>query len=128
LIEAEGVDLVHARSRAPAWSALLAARMAQRPFVTTYHGAYAESGPLKRFYNSVMARGDAVIANSHYTAELIRTRYGTPRERIRVVYRGIDEAAFNPQFISPARIAALRQRWRVTCTRRASRGGKDKAS
>ena len=118
LIEEEGVDLVHARSRAPAWSALLAARTAQRPFVTTYHGAYAESGRLKRFYNSVMARGDAVIANSHYTAELIRTRYGTPPDRIRVVYRGIDEGAFNPQFVSPARIAALRERWRVAADER----------
>jgi glycosyltransferase involved in cell wall biosynthesis len=113
LIEREGVDLVHARSRAPAWSAFVAARRTRRPFVTTYHGAYAESGPLKRVYNSVMARGDVVIANSHYTAELVRARYGTPAERIRVIYRGIDEAAFNPESISPARVAALRERWRV---------------
>ena len=60
----EGVDLIHARSRAPAWSALLAARRIGVPFVTTYHGAYSETNAAKRLYNSVMARGDAVIANS----------------------------------------------------------------
>jgi glycosyltransferase involved in cell wall biosynthesis len=113
LIEREGVDLVHARSRAPAWSALLAARTTERPFVTTYHGAYAESGRLKRFYNGVMATGDVVIANSRYTAGLIQGRYGTPAERIRVVYRGVDESTFNPKSVSPARVAALRDRWRV---------------
>ena len=64
----EGVDLIHARSRAPAWSALRAARRAGVPFVTTYHGAYDETNALKRLYNGVMARGDVVIANSRYTA------------------------------------------------------------
>ena len=118
LIEREGVDLVHARSRAPAWSAFLAARMTKRPFVTTYHGAYAESGSLKRLYNSVMARGDVVIANSRYTAELIRARYGTPVERVRVVYRGVDGTLFNPKSISPMRVAALRERWHVTADER----------
>jgi glycosyltransferase involved in cell wall biosynthesis len=114
LIEREGVDLVHARSRAPAWSAFLAAGRTRRPFVTTYHGAYGESGPLKRLYNSVMARGDVVIANSRYTAELIRARYRTLPERIRVIYRGIDEATFDPKSTSPARVAALRERWGVS--------------
>ena len=78
LIRMRGIDLVHARSRAPAWSALIAARRAGIPFITTYHGAYAEKGRLKRLYNSVMARAGVVIANSHYTAGLIRERYGTP--------------------------------------------------
>ena len=71
----EGVHLIHARSRAPAWSALMAARRARLPFVTTYHGAYNETNALKRAYNSVMARGDVVIANSLYTARLIVDRY-----------------------------------------------------
>ena len=79
MVAAEGVDLIHARSRAPAWSALLAARRARVPFVTTYHGAYNETNALKRLYNSVMARGDVVIANSRYTADLIAARYATPR-------------------------------------------------
>ena len=74
IIEERSVDLVHARSRAPAWSAFLAARRTGRPFVTTYHGAYGNPGPIKAAYNSVMGRGDRVIANSLYTANLIATR------------------------------------------------------
>ena len=74
----ERVSLVHARSRAPAWSALWAARRAGVPFVTTYHGAYGEKNAAKKLYNSVMARGDVVIANSRYTARLIAERYATP--------------------------------------------------
>jgi glycosyltransferase involved in cell wall biosynthesis len=113
LIETRNVDLVHARSRAPAWSALLAARQTGRPFVTTYHGAYASPGPFKNFYNSVMARGDLVIANSEYTARLIAARHGTPRERIRVIYRGIDPARFSPDAVSEERLARLRAAWGV---------------
>ena len=85
LIAEETVDLVHARSRAPAWSALVAARRARVPFVTTYHGAYGETNAAKRLYNSVMARGDVVIANSRYTADLIAQRYGTDRDRMEVI-------------------------------------------
>ena len=69
----EGVEVVHARSRAPAWVALGAARALNLPFVTTYHGSYAGRSSVKVLYNSVMARGDVVIANSHYTADLIRS-------------------------------------------------------
>src|SRR4029453_1886518 len=75
LIEKRGVDLVHARSRAPAWSAFIAARRTGRPFVTTYHGAYGKPGPLKNLYNRVMGSGDRVIANSEYTAKLITARH-----------------------------------------------------
>ncbi|MGE0630336.1 MAG: glycosyltransferase family 4 protein [Hyphomicrobiaceae bacterium] len=113
LVRRENVSLLHARSRAPAWSALLAARRTGRPFVTTYHGAYSENGRLKRFYNSVMARADTVIANSRYTAGLIRSRYGTPLERIAVIPRGVDLQRFRPDAIAPDRIAALRRSWQV---------------
>jgi glycosyltransferase involved in cell wall biosynthesis len=113
LIEARKVDLVHARSRAPAWSALVAARRTGRPFVTTYHGSYASPGPFKNWYNSVMARGDLVIANSEYTARLIAARHGTPRERIRVIYRGIDPERFAPEAVSEQRLARLRAAWGV---------------
>ena len=113
IVVREGVDLVHARSRAPAWSALLAARRARRPFVTTYHGAYNETNAAKRVYNSVMARGDVVIANSRYTAGLVAARYGTPQERLRVIYRGVDGAVFDPERIADERIAALSRAWRL---------------
>ncbi len=113
LVRQENVSLLHARSRAPAWSALIAARRTRRPFVTTYHGAYGEKGPLKRAYNSVMARGDVVIANSEYTARLIRARYGTPVERIAVIPRGVDLERFSPDAISRTRMDAMRRSWNV---------------
>jgi glycosyltransferase involved in cell wall biosynthesis len=111
LIEEKGVDLVHARSRAPAWSALLAAHRTGRPFVTTYHGAYSTPGPFKNFYNSVMARGDRVIANSLYTVDLIVSRHRVPQDRIRVIYRGVDLSRFAPELIGPERLARLRGLW-----------------
>jgi glycosyltransferase involved in cell wall biosynthesis len=110
---APGVDLIHARSRAPAWSGLLAARRAGVPFVTTYHGAYNETNALKRLYNGVMARGDIVIANSRYTADLIASRYGAPREKLEVIHRGVDAAAFDPGAVAPGRVSALRDVWGV---------------
>lgn len=111
MVRAEGVDLIHARSRAPGWSGLIAARSTDLPFVTTYHGAYSESGALKRSYNSVMARGDRVIANSRYTRDLIQSRYGTDPAIIRVIYRGVDGARFDPAAISEDRTNALRAVW-----------------
>ena len=113
VVRRDGVDLIHARSRAPAWSALLAARRTGVPFVTTYHGAYSEKSDIKRLYNSVMARGDAVIANSHYTSDLIRMRYGTPRAKLHVIYRGVDGRLFDPANVAADRVAAVRRRWGV---------------
>lgn len=109
LVRREHVDLIHARSRAPAWSALLAARATGVPFVTTYHGIYNESGAAKRFYNSVMARGDAVIANSRYTAALIAARYPGATNRIEVIHRGADLARFDSDAVEEPRRAALRR-------------------
>ena len=114
LIKERDVALVHARSRAPAWSALLAARRTGRPFVTTYHGAYGTLGPLKAAYNSVMGRGDRIIANSRYTARLIAERHRLKAEHIRPIYRGIDEATFDPLVVPPGPVAKLRERWGVS--------------
>jgi glycosyltransferase involved in cell wall biosynthesis len=113
LARAEGVALIHARSRAPAWSALMAARRCGLPFVTTYHGAYNEGFPGKRFYNSVMARGDRVIAISHFIADLIRARHGVAESRLRVIPRGVDPRRFDPALVSAERLAALRAAWGV---------------
>jgi glycosyltransferase involved in cell wall biosynthesis len=111
IIRERKVSLVHARSRAPAWSALVAAKRTGIPFVTTYHGIYAANGPLKRFYNSVMLRGDATIANSEWTAEHIRKTYGPRVRRLVVIPRGIDLTYYNPANISPDRVARLRELW-----------------
>jgi glycosyltransferase involved in cell wall biosynthesis len=109
----EGAHLIHARSRAPAWSAFIAARHTKLPFVTTYHGIYTEKSRAKNLYNSVMARGDIVIANSRYTADLIKSRYRTPAERIYIIYRGVDLAAFDPSAVTPERVNKLKSRWGV---------------
>ncbi len=113
IIRERGVSLVHARSRAPAWSAFLAARRTKRCFVTTYHGIYNQKGRLKAFYNSVMARGDAVICNSQYTARVVRERHPEVSERVGVIYRGLDANLFDPPSVSPERVRALREAWGV---------------
>lgn len=107
------VDLVHARSRAPAWSALWAARRMKRPFVTTYHGVYNARTSTKRFYNSVMARGDVVIANSDYTAAHVRQQHPEAASRVVTIHRGVDINRFTPEAILPSRRAALAKAWRI---------------
>lgn len=107
LIRREGVDLVHARSRAPAWVALAAARRTGVPFVTTFHGAYREASRLKNLYNSVMARGDAVIANSAWTAAEIAARHPFAAGRIVTIPRGSDLSAYAPGVVPAERVAAV---------------------
>lgn len=112
LVVGEQVRIIHARSRAPAWSALLAARRSGAHFVTTYHGTYSEGFPGKRLYNSVMARGDRVIAISRHIADHIRRTYGDSGV-IRVIPRGVDLRRFDPARVEPARVEALRAAWSV---------------
>ncbi len=109
IIRRENVSIIHARSRAPAWSALYAARSTHIPFVTTYHSEYSEKGRLKNFYNGVMARSDIVIAVSDYMAHLIRTRYHTPENRIAIIHRAFDDSVFDPANLTPERLSAVRQ-------------------
>lgn len=111
LARAEGVVLIHARSRAPAWSALIAAGRFGLPFVTTYHGAYNEGFPGKRLYNSVMSRGDRVIAISHFIADLIRARHGVAEAKLRVIPRGVDPRRFDPVLVGAERLDKLRTAW-----------------
>ena len=111
LVREERIAIIHARSRAPAWSALLAARRSGARLVTTYHGTYNEGLPGKRLYNSVMARGERVIAISRFIAEHLRARHGTDPARIRIIPRSVDPALFDPDAVAPARLAALRQAW-----------------
>ncbi|QEL23209.1 glycosyltransferase family 4 protein [Bosea sp. F3-2] len=113
LCRQEGVELIHARSRAPAWVALGAARLLKLPFVTTYHGSYNSRSAVKTLYNSVMARGDIVIANSGYTAELILSKHPMARDRIRVVNRGTNFSAFAPVAVGAERVQVLRKAWGV---------------
>jgi glycosyltransferase involved in cell wall biosynthesis len=106
-----GAAILHARSRGPAWSALLAARGSGARLVTTYHGTYTEGWPGKRLYNSVMARGERVIAISRFIAELVRARHGVGPDRLRVIPRGVDPRRFDPAGVAPERLARLRALW-----------------
>ncbi|MBV9974586.1 MAG: glycosyltransferase family 4 protein [Hyphomicrobiales bacterium] len=118
LCREEGVAVIHARSRAPAWTALRAARSLGLPFVTTYHGIYGGRSAPKLLYNSIMARGDAVIANSRYTADVISRLYPWARERTEVIYRGTDLSLFSPPAVAPERVEKLRSAWGVEPGRR----------
>src|SRR3954452_21519651 len=113
IIRENHVDIVHARSRAPAWSALGAARRTGVPFMTTFHAPYNFSGRLKRFYNSVMAKGDRVIAISEFIRDHILANYEIDPARIRVIHRGIDTNNFSPERVSPERVIQLARAWRL---------------
>lgn len=113
VIRAERVDIVHARSRAPAWSGRFAAQRTGTHFVTTYHGTYGSGSGLKRAYNAVMASGERVIANSHFIADHVRAEHGVGEDRLRVIPRGVDLDVFDPAAVAPERVAAMRTRWGV---------------
>jgi glycosyltransferase involved in cell wall biosynthesis len=113
LIRQLRIDIVHARSRAPAWSAWTAANATRRHFVTTFHNAYDVSIPLKRWYNSVMARGERVIAISQFVADHAARIYGIGPERLRTIPRGVDLDIFDPRRVGAERIANLARRWRL---------------
>jgi len=102
------INIVHARSRAPAWSCFLATRFTFRKFVTTFHGTYNFNNRIKKFYNSIMVRSDLVIAGSNFIFSHINENYGTfffkKKRRLLVIFRGINTNYFNPQKILPIKL------------------------
>ncbi|MCF6220306.1 MAG: glycosyltransferase family 4 protein [Robiginitomaculum sp.] len=113
IIKAYNIDIVHARSRAPAWPAKAAAHKMGIPFITTYHGIYNAKSTLKRAYNAVMAKGDIVIANSNFTKAHILKEHGTTPDKIVVIPRGVDMAVFDPALVNGAETARLKIEWGV---------------
>lgn len=113
LIRREKVSIVHARSRAPAFSAMWAALVTGTPFVATYHGAYKAKSGLKRWYNAIMTRGDLVIANSDYTRDHVLAQHHLDPDKIVTIPRGVDLDRFNPNWVTPGRLEALRTAWRI---------------
>ena len=105
------IDIIHARSRASAWSALAVAKTTGKPYLATYHSRVHKQPPIKVFYNSVMTRGRVVIANSRFTAECIHQTHRIPFNRIRVVPRGCDPVFFNPPAQDHKDVIGLRQSW-----------------
>ena len=81
--------------------------------MTTFHGTYNYSNPAKKKYNAIMAKGDRVIAISEFIGQHIRDHYGAPKDRIRVVPRGIDVEGFNPDAVSAERMIQLSDAWRL---------------
>ncbi|MGI9485709.1 MAG: glycosyltransferase family 4 protein [Geminicoccaceae bacterium] len=114
VIRNHDIQLVHARSRAPAWSAYYAAKRAGVPFLTTFHSLYSGGENfLKRGYNAIMTSGDRVIAISDYVADHVIKRYGVDNDRLRVIPRGVDLKEFDPKEIDEARVAKLREDWQL---------------
>lgn len=107
------VDIIHARSRAPAWSAWYAARQTNKHFVTTFHGTYSHNNWFKRWYNNIMTKGERVIAISDFISAHIRKTYGVPVANIRVIPRGIDINKFDTNKVSQERRIKLANEWRL---------------
>ena len=101
------IDIVHARSRAPAWSCLFSCAITRRKFVTTFHGTYNFSNKLKKFYNSVMVRSDLVIAGSNFIFDHIHKNYSyliTAKKKLIVIFRGINTEYYNNVSITHEKI------------------------
>lgn len=113
LIRERNVSLVHARSRVPAWIAWLACRAEGVPLATTWHGLHEARSPFKRLYNSALARGDRVIAISGFIAARLSREYGVGPDRLRLIPRGADPAAFDPGAVSGERVQRLAEAWSV---------------
>lgn len=113
LIYDNKIDIIHARSRAPAWSAMFAAQRTGKHFVTTFHGTYNGSRGAKKLYNSVMARGEKVIAISDFIAQHVRGVYRVEPSRLVTVPRGIDTTYFDSSNVSAERVMQLAQGWRL---------------
>lgn len=113
VMKAEKVDIVHVRSRAPAWSVFFACRRLKTPMITTFHGTYSIGNIFKRKYNAVMTYGARVIAISGFIGGHVRRHYGVPVEKIRVIHRGVDIDRFDPEKVSAERVIKLSTDWRL---------------
>ena len=111
------ISIVHARSRAPAWSCLLATKVTRRKFVTTFHGTYNFDGFMKKFYNSVMLRSDLIIAGSNFIFSHINENYSeyliNLKKKFLVIFRGINTDYFNSNAIKQLEENKLISFWNI---------------
>ena len=110
------ISIVHARSRAPAWSCLIATKLTRAKFVTTFHGTYNFSGKFKKFYNSVMVRSDLIIAGSNFIFTHIKENYLKfidIKKKLLVIFRGINVDYFDPSTIIETEEKKLKERWGI---------------
>ena len=109
----KNIDLIHVRSRAPAWSAIFAARSLKIPIVTTWHGHVSNSSWFKKKYNSIMHKGNALIANSNYTAENINKIYKIDKDKIDIIPRGVNTENFKASNFSDEEKINIKKEWKV---------------
>ena len=110
------ISIVHARSRAPAWSCLIASKITRRKFVTTFHGTYKLKSKIKKFYNSVMIRSDLIIAGSNFIFSHIRENYSNfinAKKKFLVIFRGINTDYFDPTTKLELDEKELLQKWKI---------------
>ena len=110
------ISIVHARSRAPAWSCLFATKITRRKFVTTFHGTYNFKNPLKKYYNSVMLKSDLIIAGSNFIFSHINENYSKYldlNKKFLVIFRGINTEYFNPNKIHQSDEKKLISQWNI---------------
>jgi len=110
------ISIVHARSRAPAWSCLFATKLTRRKFVTTFHGTYNFSGKLKKFYNSIMVRSDLIIAGSNFIFSHIKDNYSEflgLKKKFLVIFRGINVDYFDPSTKLDTDEKQLLKKWEI---------------
>jgi len=113
LVKKYNVDIVHARSRAPAWSCYWACLKSRARFLTTCHAPFKVQSDLKRSYNAVIGKGELVIANSEFVAHYLVKEYEVPPEKIRVIPRGIPIEKFNPSAVRADRMLKMSEEWRI---------------
>ena len=121
LIFVLNINIIHARSRAPAWSCLIASKITRRKFVTTFHGTYNFKNSLKKWYNSVMVRSDLVIAGSNFIFSHIQKNYSNyikSNKRYLVIFRGINTDYFNPNKITEKDKNLLKKKWKIDDTKK----------
>lgn len=113
IIKEHKVDIVHARSRAPAWSAYWAAQKTGTRFITTFHGTYGLENKWKKRYNAVMTKGDRVIAISEFIAAHIREHYEVDEQKLRIIHRGVDVERFSQDRVTGMRVQELAKSWHM---------------
>ena len=110
------ISIVHARSRAPAWSCLMATKITGRKFVTTFHGTYNFKSKIKKFYNSVMGRSNLIIAGSNFIFSHIKNNYSEyldKKKKLLVIFRGINIDYFDPTTKTEIEEKRLLQKWEI---------------
>ena len=114
-----GINIVHARSRAPAWACLIACKITRRKFVTTFHGTYNFNNSLKKFYNSVMVKSDLIIAGSNFIFTHINENYSiymNKNQKLLTIFRGINLEYFNSAAIKNNAELKLIDEWKIDKT------------